>query len=426
MTAQVQAGEGAPVAGSERLVTFDFIRGVAVLGILFANIVAFGHPRVAYSWPGALPDPLGRANEAVWLAQYVFIDGKMRGLFTLLFGAGLALFMDRAWARGETRWLQLRRLLWLGAFGLAHFFFLFWGDILFLYAQAGIAVLPLLRLPGRTLLRIGLLWYAIGSLIPAAEFASTVLLEQSPAAQRSQPADYRLIETRWSEKLQGAQVERAAFEAGSYPAEIRYIAVHEAPPLFEFPWFAVYETIPLMLIGIALFRRGLFGGATEGEAALDPARLRKWGWAGFIGGALVTLPLGLWAIERGFAPWLTEFIVLDTSQFPRLAMILGLAVLLAAAAPKAAAGWLGSRLVAAGRMAFSNYVGTSAVMMLVFRHWAGGQYGELDRAWLLAPVLLGWVLMLAWSKPWLAHFRYGPLEWAWRCLTYWKWFPMRR
>jgi len=65
-------------------------------------------------------------------------------------------------------------------------------------------------------------------------------------------------------------------------------------------------------------------------------------------------------------------------------------------------------------------------MMLVFRHWAGGQFGELGRVEMLAPVLLGWVLMLAWSKPWLAHFRYGPLEWLWRCLTYWKVFPFRR
>jgi uncharacterized protein len=77
-------------------------------------------------------------------------------------------------------------------------------------------------------------------------------------------------------------------------------------------------------------------------------------------------------------------------------------------------------------MAFSNYIGTSILMMLVFRGWAGGFYGELDRVALLAAVLLGWAAMLAWSRPWLAHFRYGPLEWIWRCLTYWRLFPMRR
>ena len=77
-------------------------------------------------------------------------------------------------------------------------------------------------------------------------------------------------------------------------------------------------------------------------------------------------------------------------------------------------------------MAFSNYIGGSAVMMLIFHGWAGGLWGQFHRDGLLAFVLLGWVLMLAWSKPWLERFRYGPLEWLWRCLTYGKRFPFRR
>ena len=124
----------APIEGGERLVTLDFIRGIAVLGILFANIVGFGHPQLAYSWPHEVPGGLSGASKAVWLVQYLLIDGKMRGLFSLLFGAGMALFMDRAWKQGRTAWLQVRRLAWLAVFGLLHFFLLFWGDILFLYA----------------------------------------------------------------------------------------------------------------------------------------------------------------------------------------------------------------------------------------------------------------------------------------------------
>jgi uncharacterized protein len=77
-------------------------------------------------------------------------------------------------------------------------------------------------------------------------------------------------------------------------------------------------------------------------------------------------------------------------------------------------------------MAFSNYIGTSVLMMLIFRQWAGGLWGELGRVELVGVVLFAWVLMLLWSKPWLEHFRYGPLEWLWRCLTYGKLFPMRR
>ena len=415
---------GAPVGTPDRLVTLDFIRGVAVLGILFANIVAFAHPHIAYSWPGGLPEPMSKADTGVWLAQYLVIDGKMRGLFTLLFGVGMAVFMDRAWERGQTRWLQIRRLLWLGAFGLAHFFFLFWGDILFLYAIAGLAVLPMLRWRPEGLLCGGLVWYAAGALYTTGAFASTVMLEQSPQAQQAARADYKAIEARIDTRLEEAAAERAAYTEGSYATEIRYVAERQSGQLWQDPLFAIIETIPLMMIGIALYRFGLFGGFPG--VGIDVGTLRRWAWAGIVVGGGASLALALWAMGRGFPPYLSQFVASDAAQLPRLAMILGYAVLLAQWAPRAAAGWVGSRLVAAGRMAFSNYIGTSVAMMLVFRHWAGGQFGELGRVEMLAPVLLGWVLMLAWSKPWLAHFRYGPLEWLWRCLTYWKVFPFRR
>ena len=81
---------------------------------------------------------------------------------------------------------------------------------------------------------------------------------------------------------------------------------------------------------------------------------------------------------------------------------------------------------AAGRAAFTNYLGTSVVMMLVFEGWAGGLFGELTRPGLYVVVAAAWVLMLAWSKPWLARFRYGPLEWLWRSLTYGRIMPLRR
>ncbi|WEK46067.1 MAG: DUF418 domain-containing protein [Candidatus Andeanibacterium colombiense] len=396
------------------------MRGVAVLGILFANIVAFSQVHLAYSWPGALAKPMDRADTAVWLVQFLLIDGKMRGLFSLLFGAGMVLFMDRAWARGESLWLQLRRLLWLGAFGLAHFLFLFWGDILFLYAEAGILALPFVRLEARPLIAIGLGWYALGALLVAEPYIGVVELEGSVAAQLAAPADHRVIEADLARKLADARAERAAFGAGSYRAELEFVATHRAPDLLRFPWFALLETVPLMLIGMGLYRYGLFSGAVA------PAVLRRWGWRGLAAGTALSLPLALWALARHFPPFLSLFVADDAAQLPHLLAILGYAALLAGWAPRAADTWLGERLIAAGRMAFSNYIGTSLVMMLVFRSWAGGLYGTLGRTELLVAVVLGWGLMLRWSKPWLQKYRYGPLEWLWRCLTYGRIFPLRR
>ena len=100
------AAEGTPdqpVEAGERIVTLDFIRGIAVLGILFPNIVASANPVLAYFWPKGLPGGATEFDIGTWLFQLVLIDGKFRGLFTLLFGAGMYLFIERVWARGGWR-----------------------------------------------------------------------------------------------------------------------------------------------------------------------------------------------------------------------------------------------------------------------------------------------------------------------------------
>jgi uncharacterized protein len=410
---------GAPVAGSDRIVTLDIVRGVAVLGILVANIAGMSYPLMAYSWPEAMGQSPDEAASWVWLAQYVLVDGKMRGLFTLLFGAGMYLFIERAMERGEGRALQARRLIWLMLFGLAHFFLLWWGDILFLYSISGLAALAMVRWKPETQLRFGIIWYLAGAIMFTIMQFPAMQLEASKATQAIALQAYEQSIDSFESRLESTEEERAAYSEGSYLAEIAFVANEHAPILKGYPFYAMLETIPLMLIGMALYRYGLFSGG------LDPGRQRMWGWIGVISGVAMALAMGLWAVRSGFPFYLTEFVFNGAAQAPRLPMIIGLAALLALWAPKAAGGWLGERLAAAGRMAFSNYIGTSLVVMLVMRHWAGGLWGELSKPELLLVVLGVWGLILAWSKPWLARFRYGPLEWLWRCLTYWKLFPMR-
>ena len=408
------ACEDRPEAAPQRLVTLDFIRGIAVLGILVANIVAFSSPVIAYSWPGGylVPAP---GDRWIWLVQYVLIDGKMRGLFSLLFGASMLLFLERAWARGAGGWLQARRLLWLMLFGLAHFYLLFWGDILFLYGIAGLVALLFVRHEPYKLLGLGIAWYLAGALYLTAVTSISVTAEGAASGIAHAPAVQGTAQA-----VAKARRELGAFATGSYPAEVSFIAREHSGVLRQYPLFALIETVPWMLIGMALYGYGLFDGRLERRLLL------RWGWIGFLSGLALSVPLGLLALREGFPFYLTRFVFDDIGQLPRLPMTLGLAALLAAWAPRAARTRLGGRIVAAGRMAFSNYVGTSALMMLIFRHWALGFYGELTRAQLLMPTVLGWVLILAWSKPWLARFRYGPLEWCWRCLTYWRLFRFRR
>ena len=118
----------------QRHISLDAMRGFAVMGILAMNIIGFAMPEWAYVTPAAYgTDTL--ADKIAWAFSFIFIDGKMRGLFSLLFGASMMLVIDRAAANGESpAQVHFRRMAWLALFGLAHYFFIWFGDILFLYA----------------------------------------------------------------------------------------------------------------------------------------------------------------------------------------------------------------------------------------------------------------------------------------------------
>lgn len=405
---------------ADRIASLDFIRGIAVLGILAANIVAFGQPMTAYMYPGAFTTEHGVAENWMWVAQFILIDGKMRGLFTLLFGVGMYLFMERAWARGAGRGLQARRLFWLGIIGLLHYFLLWRGDILFGYALLGFIALAFVRLTAKSQLVLGLVGYAAGCIlygamtISMAHFATAKLPAGSPMVEMQQG----MIETEYDDLADGV-TETELIADGDYAGFVAHnFTEHAIDPLILAGFF-VLETVPLMLIGMALYRFGLFDGR------IAAVKLRRWGWAGVVIGTLLTAAIALATLRGGLGYFETLAAFMGWSMLPRLPVVLGLAALLALWAPHAT-GWLAQRLSAAGRTAFSNYLGTSMLMVLVFHGWAGGLFGELTRGQLYLVMLFGWAAMLAWPVWWLARFRYGPLEWLWRCLTYGRLVPLRR
>ncbi len=414
---QVPSG---PAKLTDRIKSLDFIRGLAVMGILWANIVAFGQPTTAYMTPSAFLVPAGDPGGWQWITQFVLIDGKMRGLFTILFGAGLYLFMERAWARGENRWLQARRLMWLLAFGLIHFYFIWFGDILALYAICGLIILLCLRWSVEWQLRISILGYITGAILYAAMMAFPYLVAETPMGDAPVYSEMRegMLEGIEQAKADDA-AETAYIQSGDYAGLVGHrFTDHGADP-FVNVLFVGLETLPLMLLGVALYRLGFFSGGFSRSGMV------RWGWIGLIVGALLHLAIGLWAKSTGFSFYGSIAAMLGFSPIPRLIMTLGMAALLVVYSP-GWTGWLGQRISAAGRAAFTNYLGTSVLLLFVFQGWALGLFGELNRPQLYLVMVAVWVIMLAWSKPWLERFKYGPLEWLWRCLTYWKLFALRR
>ena len=411
----------APVAIAGRINTLDFIRGIAVMGILAANIVGFGQPIEAYMFPTAFKVDPADPGGWMWIAQFVLIDGKMRGLFTVLFGAGMYLFVEKAWARGATRWLQAWRLAILVGFGMIHFFFIWIGDILFYYGLMGLLVLACLKWSAKTQLWVGLGAYFLGVLFYAASLTPQwAVTDTSWGTSSPEMAGQRAdLIAKIDVALVKSEIPDAAIASGDYSA----LVTHRITEQWNDPWRSALllaaETIPLMLIGIALYRMGFFSGDW------DRGKMLRWGWAGVIIGGLAQLVIGLAAKAGGFTYYGTLVAFIGWAPLPRLWMELGMAALLVVWSPTAT-GWLGERVRAAGRAAFTNYLGTSIVMMFVFHGWALGLFGQLNRPQLYIVVVLAWIAMLAWSKPWLERYNYGPLEWLWRCLTYRKLFPLKK
>lgn len=404
---------------TDRIATLDLIRGVAVLGILAVNIAAYAGPGGGTLSPN-FPVAASPADELIYAAELLVFEGKMRALFSMLFGASMLLFIDRADQAGrDGQGLQLRRLGWLALFGYLHFLLLWWGDILFLYALAGLAALPLRRAPAGPLIASALLlftvWQGFGTwqTLPQAEAEAAISAGTANTQQRQlyAEADKQLRQNYRSE---------LAETSGSYADQLLGKATNRPALPLKTSIFTIGETLSYVLIGMALLRSGFFSGGWNRK------RLRLTALLGVgIGGVLTAFYIG-WALPRGFPVMAMLYATIFGLGFPHLLMALGYAALLVLAAPRLLASRLGERLVAAGRMAFSNYLGTSLLMTFCFYGWGLGLTGEIPRAALPLFVLGVWLVMLTWSKPWLAYFRQGPLEWLWRVLTEWRAMPLRR
>ena len=400
----------------ERIATLDILRGVAVMGILAMNIVAFADVPAAYFNPLAQTAAVRAGDLVAYAANFLLFDGKMRGLFSFLFGASLLLLTDKM-PLGLVR----RRLLWLLLFGGVHFFLIWWGDILTGYALTGFLALAFRNASSRALITTAVLLIVVQFAIFLAMTGYAFQLQDVIASGSATADELRSWQELTRDTIMPSASHRAdtiALYQGSWPALVHHQLTEKA----AFPLVAAFvygwETLAYMLLGMASLRSGLLTGAWD--------RRRYWKWA--IVCLAVALPAYVAALRYLFrSEWAATAAFLWGFALPVLVrplMVVAFACLIILASRRDGA--LTTRIAAAGRAAFSNYLGTSIVMTGLFYGWGLGLYGKLGRVELLLVVVAAWALMLAWSKPWLQRFRYGPLEWAWRSLTYWRVEPMRR
>ncbi|MEH3122233.1 MAG: DUF418 domain-containing protein [Sphingomonas phyllosphaerae] len=378
-----------------RIVALDHLRGAAVLGILIANLPGFALPIAAYfspaAWGGTAP-----ADVTAWALTYVLVEGKMRGLFAMLFGASMLLVIDRADARGGNgAALHLRRMATLFAIGCAHLYFVWSGDILSLYALVGCVALLFSAAPLRLLLfaAAACLLLALANGLAIASLGSAVerVFGRSTAADLAR----EIVAMR-----------------GGWRSNIAWRWYEEAGPFTAFLANGP-ETLAYMLLGMAGLRSGFLTGAWSRRRYAQVAAVAL----------LTTLPIfALFAVHTIARDFDAHTIVLASfvvAPLLRPVTVAGYAALLLLTVRE-------GRLAAAGRVALSNYLACSVAFTALFYGWGAGQFARWDRAALYLLLLPAWTAMLVWPRWWLTRFRHGPAEWLWRCAARGTWITLRR
>jgi uncharacterized protein len=375
------------------------------------NIISFAMPEWAYITPAAYGgDSL--ADQIAWFFAFIFIDGKMRGLFSLLFGASMMLVIDRAVTKGESAArVHYSRMAWLAAFGLAHYFFIWLGDILFLYAIVGMVAFCFRDWQPAKLIKSAFAIFAIGMLLWGVQFVGLQYwqyLATQPGAGAEMAQTYREMMANPSFDMNPAP--EIALYHGSYGQIVADKFNDWAVPIMTLLQ-SICETLPLMMVGMAMNKSGFI---TGGWAA---AQYRRWAVRLVPLGLLLTGGLAAWMIMARYDRITALAIFFFWGAIPRMMLTIGYAAALILIIQRYHEHPMLTHVAAAGRAAFSNYLGTSIVMTTIFYGYGFGLFGHVGRAGLWVFVLGAWAVMLFWSKPWLMKFHYGPLEWLWRSLA---------
>lgn len=425
----------APVSKQERIFAMDALRGFAVLGILLMNIVDFGLPGNAYIDPSIAGGDRG-PNLVSWFANQIFFEGKMRAIFSMLFGAGAILLLTRGEERDHSLRpadIYYRRTMWLILFGVLHAYLIWWGDILYPYGVIGLALFPLRKVKPKWLLTAGvILLLILTGFNMAQSFERVEKREKGLAAQKAAAASQPLTEEQqeakkeWEDFLKEVKpgpkelAKQIDAHRGSYWSVLKWragkVAEFQSTGMY---FFWIYDAGGMMLIGMGLLGLGV----------LTAQRSRRFYWTmvllGYgVGGSLNAL--------TGYRYWKSGFDPIEGIAgfelgyaIGRLLVALAHIGLLMLIIKSGWLNWLTARLASAGQMALSCYLATSVICSTFFYGYGFGMYAKLQRYQLLYVVFAVWIFLLIISPIWLSRFRFGPMEWVWRSLTYWKKQPMK-
>jgi uncharacterized protein len=433
-----------PATTDERISAIDVLRGVAVLGILLINIEDFGllhsnKSAAGTEWVGVyLPETLSHRAVILWCALRALFEGKMRAIFSMLFGAGVVLLTSRLERRNgaiPVADIYYRRTLWLLLLGVAHAYLLWEGDILYSYAVTGLFLFPFRRLPARRLMILGALALAIS--VPRAAVLALHRQELRAAAAEAGAAkaaglpltrQQETAASEWEEVTDDYQPDSESLREAreDYRGSYLHLFRHRAQLVryvesSDFYGWAFFDSFGMMLLGMGLLQLGVLGAE----------RSRRFYASMVVAGYGIGLPISGGASYVLFAhrfdpvrvAWLTA--AYDPG---RVAVALGhigvVMLVVKAGRARGLTGMLTGMLTDVGRMALSNYLAATIICTTLFNGYGFGLFGSLRRHQLYLIVLAIWTAQLIFSRAWLRRFQFGPVEWLWRSLTYWRRQPL--
>lgn len=426
-----------PIKAEERLDALDVVRGFALCGILLMNIPAMGQ-----TWLSSTPVSRPSSEDPswiTWVVQKLFFEGSMRGLFTLLFGAGILFMTRRAVEPGgpvEVADVFYRRCLGLIVLGLANVLVLMWpGDILYVYGVSGLFLFVFRRCKPSTLLALAAAMIVAESVAYAALHAPQLaVLQQAEAVETAlaQPSHPVLTPTQQDALTARSELVKKATPTAKALADEARQRRGGFPAILGWAWSAwsewaltaygvigaIGESIGFMLLGMALFKWRVL----TGERPLGVYVALVVG--GFAAAMALRIP-SVWLTWTGyghptFAAMSFQSLVYEFARAPLSLFWLGAVVLAWKALPRA----VFAPLRALGKMALTNYLGQSLITSVLF--YGLRQYGVLNWAQLWEIAALIWVAQALVSLAWLQIFEMGPVEWALRSLTYRRWQPIRK
>ncbi|MEC9223945.1 MAG: DUF418 domain-containing protein [Pseudomonadota bacterium] len=414
-----------PVTRKVRIRSIDTLRGVALLGILLMNIIAFGLSYASYFNP-IFDANLEGINLSTYIAMDIFVEGSMRGIFSMLFGAGFLLFITKPDADEDlVRGLYFRRTVLLILIGVFNAYILVWpGDILFTYGVAGLLLYVFRHYSAKKLALISGVIFALLAIMHTASHMGSRGLREEVLEIEALPASIELNEVQqqklaeWDTFLDQQLFTPELVEQDLQIRKGGYIETFQ----FLVPFNLIIQTVGLvasglwdalamMLLGMAFMKWGIF----------NASRSMKFYLGMFVIGFGTGLPINYFEVNAfvssGFEIY-WEAANRPTYDLGRLLVAIGYIGLIMMICKSGILHLLRSALASVGQMALTNYLSQSLICNAIFMGWGFNLLGELDRFQIYYVVLGVWLFQLIVSPIWLRYFRFGPAEWLWRSLTY--------